>query len=221
MNRIKHFLHENRFDIFLVSQLAVLFGSLFFSEQFFENILQPLLVLFSLIAGINLISSNRKLLWFFVVLVAGAGYLVGTDLILHNPNTDRIMGRVAIYLLFSVVITINLIKQVWKATQVNNNVIMGLISGYISLGFMSFFMFSLIELNHPGALKGAFLESDDYFVKADSILYYAFITLLTIGYGEIVPVIPLAQKAAIFTGLAGQFYLIIIVAVVLEKYLRR
>lgn len=218
---MKHFLHENRFDIFLVSQLAVLFGSLFFSEQFFENFLQPLLVLFSLIAGINLISSNRKLIWFFVVLVAGAGYLVGTDLILHDPNTDRIMGRVAIYLLFSVVITINLIQQVWKATQVNNNVIMGLISGYISLGFMSFFMFTLIELNHPGALKGAFLESDDYFVKADSILYYAFITLLTIGYGEIVPVIPLAQKAAIFTGLAGQFYLIIIVAVVLEKYLRR
>ena len=85
---------------------------------------------------------------------------------------------------------------------------------------MSFFLFILIELNNPGAFKGVLLESGDYFVKADAIMYYAFITLLTIGYGEIVPVTPVAQKAAIFTGLAGQFYLIIIMTVVLEKYIR-
>ena len=114
----------------------------------------------------------------------------------------------------------SLIKQVWRAKTMTDNVIMGLISGYISLGFMSFFLFMLIELTHPGAFKGVLLESGDYLVKSDAIMYYAFITLLTIGYGEIVPVIPIAQKAAIFTGLAGQFYLIIIMTVVLEKYIR-
>ena len=36
----------------------------------------------------------------------------------------------------------------------------------------------------------------------------------------IVPVIPLAQKVAILSGLAGQFYLIIIITVVLGKYIR-
>lgn len=97
---------------------------------------------------------------------------------------------------------------------------MGLVSGYISLGFVSFFLFMLIEIINPGAFKGILLDTDNLMIRADSIMYYAFITLLTIGYGEIVPVIPVAQKAAIFTGLAGQFYLIIITTVVLEKYIR-
>ena len=63
-----------------------------------------------------------------------------------------------------------------------------------------------IELMNPGAFTGALLEFDQNFeLRADSMLYYSFITLLTIGYGEIVPVIPIAQKAAILVGLIGQF----------------
>ncbi len=220
VNSFRKFLFAHRFDIFLLSQVVVLFGSLLFPEDFFEYTLQPILITFSIAAGINLISSNKKLMWFFIVLFVGAAYLFGADLVMRSNNTDRIMIRMGIYLLFSAVITISLIKQVWKAEGVSENVIMGLISGYISLGFMSFFLFILIELNNPGAFKGVLLESGDYFVKADAIMYYAFITLLTIGYGEIVPVTPVAQKAAIFTGLAGQFYLIIIMTVVLEKYIR-
>jgi hypothetical protein len=42
---------------------------------------------------------------------------------------------------------------------------------------------------------------------------------LTIGYGEIVPATPVAQKAAILTGLMGQFYLVIVTAIVVGKYL--
>ena len=55
---------------------------------------------------------------------------------------------------------------------------------------------------------------------ADSLLYYSYITLLTIGYGEIFPISPVAQKAAILIGLVGQFYFVIITAVVVEKYIR-
>ncbi len=43
---------------------------------------------------------------------------------------------------------------------------------------------------------------------------------MTIGYWEIVPVTTIAQKAAILGGLGGQFYMGIITAVVVEKYIR-
>jgi hypothetical protein len=42
---------------------------------------------------------------------------------------------------------------------------------------------------------------------------------LTIGYGEIVPITTAAQKAAIFLGLLGQFYLVILTAVTVGKYI--
>ena len=55
---------------------------------------------------------------------------------------------------------------------------------------------------------------------SEALLYYAYITLLTIGYGEIIPAIPIAQKAAMLVGLMGQFYLVILTAGVVEKYIR-
>jgi hypothetical protein len=56
--------------------------------------------------------------------------------------------------------------------------------------------------------------------KSDSLLYFSFITLMTIGYGEILPATATAQKASILLGLMGQFYLVIITAVVVGKYMK-
>lgn len=39
------------------------------------------------------------------------------------------------------------------------------------------------------------------------------------GYGEITPATEIAQKAAILTGLMGQFYIVVLTAVVVEKYI--
>ena len=159
-------------------------------------------------------------MWFFIFLFLTAAYLYGANFFIRSGSSENLQLRLSVYLLFSSTVTINLIQQVWKSENVNKNVIMGLVSGYISLGFVSFFLFMLVELSTPGSFEGALLEGVNLTAKADSIMYYAFITLLTIGYGEIVPITPVAQKAAIFTGLAGQFYLIIIMTVVLEKYIR-
>jgi len=52
-------------------------------------------------------------------------------------------------------------------------------------------------------------------------MYFSYITLMTIGYGEITPLTPLAQKATILIGLAGQFYLVIITATIVGKYINQ
>jgi voltage-gated potassium channel Kch len=55
----------------------------------------------------------------------------------------------------------------------------------------------------------------------DKLLYFSFITLLTIGYGDMVPLTPIAQKTTIFIGLSGQMYLTIITAIVVGKFLNK
>lgn len=138
----------------------------------------------------------------------------------RSDNEGNIFIRLSIYFIFNIFVTWDIIMQVWKAKRVTKNVIIGLMSGYISLGFLAFFLFMSIELTYPGAFSGSLMETSNFELRSDSVLYYAYITLLTIGYGEIVPVIPIAQKAAILVGLSGQFYMVIITAVVVEKYIR-
>ncbi len=214
-------LYKNRFELFLATQLAILFGSLFFPADLFEYRIQPVLFLLNIAAGISLMSKSKKLLWFFTILFVASLVIFGFDMTSREEeNMDTILIRLSIYFLFYFVVTINIIKQVWHSKKVNKNVMIGLMSGYISLGFLAFCLFMSIELVNPGAFQGMLLENELFRFRADAIMYYSYITLLTIGYGEIVPVIPIAQKAAILVGLVGQFYLVIITAVVIEKYIR-
>ncbi|MCL6265900.1 ion channel [Flagellimonas myxillae] len=213
-------LYKVRFEIFLATQLAILFGSLFFPGDFYELTLLPLLYLMGILAGILMISKRRKLTWFFVILFGVSAFIFGSSMIYRQESSGDLILRLIIYFIFYIAVTWNVIQQVWRAKHVSRKVIVGLMSGYISLGFLAFFLFMAIELTHPGAFQGTLMESQQFEIKSEAILYYSYITLLTIGYGEIIPAIPIAQKAAILVGLLGQFYLVIVTAVVVEKYIK-
>jgi voltage-gated potassium channel Kch len=213
-------LYKYRFETFLTSQLFILFGSLFFPQDFYEHTLLPILYLTSIAAGILMISKWKKLMWLFVGLFVITALIFSSDAILKFQNTKTLLIRLSIYFIFYFIVTWNIIQQVWRAKKVTKNVIIGLISGYVSLGFLAFFLFMSIELITPNSFQIGLINSNEIQAKPDNILYYAYITLLTIGYGEIIPTTAIAQKAAILVGLIGQFYMVIITAVVIEKYIR-
>lgn len=214
-------LYRYRFEIFLAIQLAILFGSLLVPIDFFEFTVLPLLYLISILAGILMISKRKKLTWFFTLLFIISAIIFGSSMIDRQESQENVLIRLLVYFVFHIVVTWNIIQQVWHVKHVNRKVILGLMSGYISLGFLAFFLFMSIELTHPGAFQGVLLEGQNLDVFSEAILYYSYITLLTIGYGEIIPAIPIAQKAAILVGLIGQFYLVIITAVVVGKFIQQ
>ena len=141
MQTIHKKLYPYRFQLFLATQLAILFGSLLFPHDFFEFKLLPLLYLISILAGILMISKHKGLMWLFIVLFTIAATIFGFDMISRSKNTEDILIRLSIYFVFHITVTWDIIKQVWRAERVTKNVIIGLMSGYISLGFLGFSCF--------------------------------------------------------------------------------
>jgi len=214
-------MYTKRFEIFFSTLIAILFGSIVVPEAFYETVLSPILFLLNLAAGTLLISHRKKFFRFFAILFVISLLTSGFDLLERPDALGRIQYiRLGVYFLFYIVVTIEIIRQVWKAKEVNKNVIMGLMSGYICLGLLGFFLFMSLEVMEPGSFFGLLMDTDNVQAKIDSLIYYSYITLLTIGYGEIYPATAIAQKAAILIGLVGQFYLVIVTAVVVEKYIR-
>ena len=214
-------LYKHRFEIFFTTQLFILFGSLLFPSEFFENVLTPILFLVNTIAGIFLISKKKKLMWFLIILFGISLVVFGSSMMDRQTEfQDNFLIRLSVYFIFYILVTHQIILQIWKAKRVNNTVVIGLMCGYISLGFIAFFLFTTIELLGPNSFKGIVIDATNASLGLDSIMYYSYITLMTIGYGDIVPVTPLAQKAAIITGLMGQFYLVIVTAIVVGKYIQ-
>lgn len=214
--------YNNRFELFFGSLITILFGSLVVPIDFYERVLSPVLFMLNLVTGTLLISHRKGLVKFFALLFGVSLISFGLNFF-NKPAQFGFVEyiRLIVYFLFYIVVTVEIIKQVWRAEKVSKNVIMGLMSGYISIGLLGFFLFLSIEIMNPGAFNGLLMEGSlDAGAKVDSLIYYSYITLLTIGYGEIYPVSAVAQKASILVGLMGQFYLVIITAVVVEKYIR-
>jgi hypothetical protein len=183
----------------------------------FQNYIDPLLILLNILAGFVLISMHKKMRRIYAVLFV---FALVFDLVRLNQgiaeNTDYQLTRFVLLSIFYTIVTVEIILQVWRTREVNKNVIFGVMGGYVSLGLIAFFLLLGVHIAEPDSFRGVGTQGEGL---SENLLYYAYITLMTIGYGDIVPIKPLAQKAAVLIGLWGQFYLVIITAVVVGKYI--
>lgn len=212
-------LYELRFVLFFYSLMIILFGSLIVPTKLFSEIVMPLMFVVNLSSGLIIFKNNKSESWLvrvMLVLVAGV-FLIRVFSHVEHRILDYI--RFFVYFIFYSLVTFQIISQIWSAKRVNQTLIYGLMSGYISLGLIGFFIFTLIELVHPGSFRGLGHMGMTP-ENIDDLMYFSYVTLLTIGYGDIIPLSNIAQKAAMFIGIIGQFYLVIITAVVVEKYIR-
>lgn len=214
-------LYAYRFELFLSTQLSILFGSLIIPAVWFENIIMPLLLVLNVMCGVLLVSKKKTLFYIMLVFLAISIAMASMGIINSKVENQFDYLMLGTYFLFYGLVTIEIIKQVWNAKIVGKNVILGLISGYISLGLLAFFLCLSIEIIYPNSFSGIRISPGVNEDVMEQIMYYSYITLMTIGYGDILPLTPIAQKTAIFIGLIGQFYLVILTAIVVGKYINQ
>ncbi|KTD43135.1 ion channel [Legionella parisiensis] len=74
-----------------------------------------------------------------------------------------------------------------KDQTINLTTLFGSISGYLFIGLTFAYIYLLLELLSPASFSGLIIK------HVSQAIYYSFITLTTVGYGEIVPLKPIAQ----------------------------
>lgn len=208
-------LYPYRYQLFLITQLSVLFGSLIFPSNIYDVFISPVLNLANIFAGLILLFKKKRLLKLIGILVLLVIISFATNIVEQENIRNMNFLRLVVFFTFHLVVIRELISQIWKTKFINEKTILGLISGLVSLGFIGFFMFMLAEFFHPGS----FSMPDFGISKVQNLLYFSYVTLFTIGYGEIVPVTDLAQKIVILIGLTGQLYMLVLVGIIIGKYI--
>ncbi len=111
--------------------------------------------------------------------------------------------------LFLGYIVIQVLNYIFRAKQISRDVIYGALVVYLLLGLLWGFAYALLEGLQPGSFKipiGQVQEIRELF------LYYSFITLTTLGYGDITPLSTSANSLSLLEAVIGQFYLAVLVA---------
>ena len=140
---------------------------------------------------------------------------------LFNFAADQDSLRVGEHLweivFFGYVIAV-LTRHLFRAKRVCADTICAAVCTYLLLGILWAMLYSALDIVHPGSFAFPLAETfqsnalrfDD--ARAVYSQYFSFVTITTLGYGDIVPISPPARMLVVLEALTGQFFLAVLVA---------
>jgi len=110
---------------------------------------------------------------------------------------------------FFIFAIIQILIFVYTQKEVTRDLIAGAAIVYLLMALAWSFIFGAVESLNPGSFSIPDIEGISI---SRSFLYYSFVTITTLGYGDITPVTSLARSLCILEAVIGQLYLVVQVA---------
>ncbi len=218
ISRLSRGQHRYRFRILLASLillLAVVPLTVALADvDLFLGVTLTLVVL----AGLVSMRHDRILLGIAILL--GAPVLITRWVAALAPTAPSHLVTALVPISFFVFFTVFLLRAVVTADEVTGDVIAGALSVYLLLGLTWSLVYQGLALVNPGAFTVGSAIAGTGPLDWMDFLYYSFITLATVGYGDITPVTPLAQSLAYAEAVTGVLYVAVLVARLVSAYRR-
>ncbi len=215
MHFLYHWLKKDKYYLLLFTQL-LFFGLLpvFDDNSRVSNFILPFLLSLILIAGINAIQLKKMFLYLGIASSTLFIFTAG----LTDFSNEPILTLVSFLLFVSMYgfVIFRIVRALLTTHEVKISLIAGALAGYLMIGVILSFFFIMIIAFSPDSLKIA--SGDAGFT---SIVYYSLVTMTTIGYGDIVPIHLLARIVSVFGAIASQFYLAVVVAILVGKLMNK
>jgi len=207
---------KGRFLFLLISLLFMCFFYPFIPRGISRFLTVDITFLFILLSGIYAISEKKALFIISLVLaLTGFGSRV-LNYFLMSASL-QLLGFF-IYLIFFILMAVVILANIGKSKKVTTETIYGAVCVYLLLGIIWTELFSIVEMIEPGS----FLLGGEPVIKVageyrsrpgfENLVYYSFVTLTTLGYGDITPVTPYARSLSSLEAVVGQLYVAVMIA---------
>ena len=143
---------------------------------------------------------------------AGATMAIAITMITDSVIESNFLAKFQLFMtfLFLCMTTWQAWSQVMFTGHVDHNKVVGAVCIYLLLALVWAFAYQIVEAYVPGSMNG--LEHDLWQHNTDDLVYYSFVTITTLGYGDITPEQPITRFLAYMEAVTGVFYMAILVA---------
>jgi len=132
------------------------------------------------------------------------------------------LGLFLSFFSFNMFIPVLMIRHIARSQQVTLTIIISSINGYLLIGVLGAVVLAMTQLVQKlffHVNTGSINFAGDAAEGFHDYLYFSFVTLSTLGYGDITPISALAKSLTIIIAISGQLYLTILIAMLVGKYL--
>ncbi len=215
--KIKQLSNKNNFVYLFFSLITLLFSATViveFPDGLGEDIFS-FLILIMLFVSIKSLNANQEWKW--------TVYVIIVFFILLTIFGKFVSYQISIYLtLFTLLVFfvhafIIATKQVLFVGDIDTNKIIGSLTLYILLGLIWTMIYLIILSMDPQAFSG--IEASNWQQIFSRVAYYSFVTLTTLGYGDVLPTNYVAEFFVYMEAITGVFYMAIIVASLISLHL--
>jgi voltage-gated potassium channel len=186
--------------------------------MYFPNgdLIEVVLITLVLLSGVLASGGRTRSLILAIVMVTPAA--AGKWINHYRPDlypAPIFQGAILVFFLFLVVY---LLRFIFRAPFVNSEVLCAAISTYLLLGLAWAFAYLLVAEIVPDSFMLASGPAANRSMDAMTALYFSFVTLCTVGFGDVTPVSNVARILAILEAMTGAFYMAILIARLVSLY---
>jgi hypothetical protein len=196
--------------LLLVALLIIIFGAPASLEVYKGTVPTPLEIIAVIIflLGVWSLAESKFFFWMGWVLV-GLAFLFNIAGIVLNIIELRYAMLVVIMIFLSLSMGIAA-KDILLAGEVDFNRLTGAACIYLLVGLIFGMFYYLYNVANPGTFSG--VAANGFNEEIVEFTYYSFVTLTTLGYGDINPISPVVRTFSYLEAVIGQMYLTILVA---------
>ena len=156
-----------------------------------------------LISSVFAVSENRRQLIPSLFIIVPA-IVVGWGNEFFQAQFSQVAADILTFFAFSIV-AYHILGYALRSGRVHAEKVAAAVCVYLLIGVIWQDLYALVNQGIPGSFNSDLLTKNDFF-------YFSFVTLSTLGYGDITPINGPAQALAYTEALVGQLYLTILVA---------
>ncbi|MCH8293494.1 two pore domain potassium channel family protein [Candidatus Poribacteria bacterium] len=199
----------NRFVFLLVALAVLLVGYPYFQDNQFGAFLGGLVSLALLISSAYAVRAQK---W-AVIVASGLALLTASASIMAFIKGIRGHPLVeASFFLFYAFSTIVIFLEVIKSTRITAETIYGVVCVYLLIGVTFGTLYDLIETLEPESFRINVPVEGDSKIGWRHLIFFSFMTLTSIGYGDITPATFQSQSLASIEGVIGVMYVAVLIA---------
>ena len=208
-------LYKNHFAILFFSLLLTLGGSAFLAEMGMDGVLNilillDLMILLAVVSGRWTLRVGLGLFTFSLI-----SWILST---LMAVQTFVPGGQISTVILLAMG-TLACFRNAFSPGPVDQERLAASLSLYLLLGLIFALIFTVLAELLPGSFHFSTARSAISATRPLSdMVYFSFVTIATLGYGDIVPLSGSAKGLAILEAVIGQMYLVVVVARLVSLY---